>query len=77
MAELHYYRYDIKRFFYWQKFVEKLPNQKTKKEVNRENLVTEPEFIKRCYNVILLFENDIENKYIERKDESEFIETTL
>lgn len=73
MAELQYVDMILKGLFADQSLLKSYLIRK-QKEVERENFVTGPEFIKRCYNAILLFENDIENQYSERKEESEFPE---
>ena len=73
MAELQYIDMILNGFFTDERLFKSYLIRK-QKEVKRENFVTESEFIKRCCNVILLFENDIENQYLERKEESEFIE---
>lgn len=73
MAELQYVDMILNGFFTDESLLQSYLLKK-QKEVKRDNFVTESEFIKRCYNVILLFENDIEHQYLERKEESEFIE---
>lgn len=73
MAELQYTDMILNGFFADKSLLKSYLIRK-QKEAERENFVTETEFIKRCYNAILLFENDIENQYLERKEESQLIE---
>lgn len=75
MAELQYTDMILNGFFADENLLKSYLIRK-QKEVERENFVTEPEFIKRCYNALLLFENDIENQYLERKEKSKLIEKT-
>ena len=73
MAELQYIDMILKGFFNDESLLKSYLIRK-QKEVEKENFIKESEFIKRCYNVVLLFADDIENQYIESKEESDFIE---